>query len=88
MIYIRFGFVSFLSFVVITLTGCAFNTREVTLRNSEIDQSGSPKKVHTICFNGLRDNRPDTAIGHVQNGYGAQTAKVISLVSMSRMTGM
>ncbi len=69
-----------LAFLTLSLTSCAAKVRSITLRNSEIAATDEtqPKKVHTICFNGLEDKRPDTIIGHTQNNYGTTIAHIVA----------
>lgn len=78
--FIKTVFRIFVFSALISLIGCAFGTREVTLRNSAVESTDtiSVSKRHTICFDSLVDKRPDSSIGHVQNGYGMRTAEVVA----------
>lgn len=80
MIIFRYALLLASSFLALSLPGCAVKTRMITLQNSEMAATGETpqKKIHTICFDGLEDKRPDTIIGHTQNSYGTTIAHIIS----------
>lgn len=51
--------------------------REVLLKNTEpVNKTSNSKRNYDVCFDGFMDSRPDSTIGHVQNGYGIRTADV------------
>lgn len=65
---------------LLLLSSCAFGTREAFLRNSDPVPSDTSnlQHQHDICFDGLVDSRTRQMIGHVQNTYGTNTAKVVA----------
>lgn len=81
MIKLKIIFLTLLSVLMFSFTGCAVKTRMITLRNSDIADTNktTPQKVHTICFDGLEDKRPDSIIGHTQNNYGTTIAQIVAL---------
>jgi len=60
--------------------GCAFGTREVLLKNSDLKErkTAAEDSSRIIVFKDLSDNRQDANIGHVQNAYGIHTADVVA----------
>ncbi len=68
----------FIGLLLFMMSGCAFGTREVILRNSDAPVSPMVTKKHEICFSGLSDARKDTIVGNVQHWSGAKTADVVA----------
>ncbi|MBN2037740.1 MAG: AgmX/PglI C-terminal domain-containing protein [Chitinispirillaceae bacterium] len=80
MTFLKTCFHSGIVSLLLICIGCAFGTRHVALRNSTpaCNDTLHPPRSHAVCFDGLADVRPDSTIGHVQNGYGMRTAKVVA----------
>lgn len=66
-------------FTLVTLSsGCAFGTRKLDLQYEVTTQPGTPKNID-IHVSDFKDERTEKdVVGHVRNGYGMKTAKIIA----------